>query len=421
MKKVLVLMIVVGSFVFSYVMISQHLTDSQKAPLANARGSDFLKQDRIDNDSASANTLHNPPIRPKQPINTIDNMLRQKELALNPDVINKVLTILDCTQAFHIEYNPILTVIDYSLPANQKRLWVFDLNKKELLFHTYVSHGIKSGALLSNYFSNKYDSKTSSIGVYTTEKSYYGREGLSLKLNGLEKGFNDHAYNRSLVMHGGWYLDEEFIKKYGRSGRSWGCPAVPEEFAEPIINHIKDNTLLVVYYPEERWLSTSKFLQCHNTSSIASTATEAKLPIPAHETRDDVLWVDKAQNKEGAVVAIPADTYAQLFQTSAPLARMLRRPIDHMEYIALNNLEFETIMLDNTKLNKHICFVKPVITMRRGYYATEMKLIHLGQIKRVRLNTLASNSSTPSYTVYLNSEKSIQIKSTNHFIRWLGL
>ena len=79
--------------------------------------------------------------------NTIDTMLHKKETGLNTDVINKILTILNCTKDFHIQHSPILTVIDYSLPANEKRLWVFDLTKKELLFHTYVSHGLKSGAL----------------------------------------------------------------------------------------------------------------------------------------------------------------------------------------------------------------------------------------------------------------------------------
>ena len=351
--------------------------------------------------------------------NTIDTMLHKKETGLNTDVINKILTILNCTKDFHIQHSPILTVIDYSLPANEKRLWVFDLTKKELLFHTYVSHGIKSGALLSNYFSNKYDSKTSSIGVYTTDKSYYGREGLSLKLNGLEQGFNDHAYNRSLVMHGGWYLDEEFIKKYGRSGRSWGCPAVPEELAVPIINTIKDNTLFVVYYPNEQWLSTSKFLQCDKPTQTTQVTASINPIIHPQKPRDDVLFA--STNKDSAVVAMPADAYARIFHGHIPLSRMLRRPIDKMEYIALSKPEFEQLIINNTELNNNVYFVIPVITMRRGYYATEMKRINLGQIKNVSLNGMRSNSSTQSYTVHFESDRSIQIKSTNHFIRWLGL
>lgn len=367
-------------------------------------------------------TMQPSPYHPKTYTNPIEAMLHQQDATLKPTVINTVLAILDCAQNNQIEYNPTLTVIDYSLPANQKRLWVFDLDQKKLLFHTYVSHGIKSGALVSHYFSNQYDSKTSSIGVYKTEKAYYGREGLSLKLNGLEKGFNDHAYNRSLVMHGGWYLDEAFIKKYGRSGRSWGCPAVPEELAEPIIHRIKDNTLLIVYYPDEQWLAKSNYLQCKQTTTIADNP---KPLIPIKEKRDDILFIDKMNHHDIAVVAIQAQIYTQLFQKKAPLTRMLRRPIQHQEYIALNRVEFERIMQE--KLSQHLYFVMPVITMRRGYYATEMKPLDLGAIQYIRANTLASNTintnSTikPSYTAYFDSQKTVQIKSTDHFIRWLGL
>ena len=117
-----------------------------------------------------------------------------------------------------------------------KSVYGFLISKeKKLLFHTYVSHGITSGTLLTNYFSNKYNSKASSIGVYKTEKAYYGREGLSLRLDGLDRSFNDNASNRSVVMHGGWYVDEHFIKKYGRPGRSWGCPALPLNFINPLL------------------------------------------------------------------------------------------------------------------------------------------------------------------------------------------
>lgn len=401
MKKALVLIIIIS--LIGIFFVSQ----------TNLHTQTIIKQ--APNKPAPTNKTENTKPRDTNPI---EAMLYQKEIALNPEVINKVLTILDCTKNAHVEYNPIVTVIDYSLPANQKRLWVFDLNQKKLLFHTYVSHGIKSGALLSHYFSNQYDSKTSSIGVYTTDKSYYGREGLSLKLNGLEKGFNDHAYNRSLVMHGGWYLDEAFIQKYGRSGRSWGCPAVPEELAEPIINRIKDNTLLIVYYPDEHWLATSKYLQCKQT---VFTTTELKPVRPTKEKRDDVLFIDKMDHHDIAVISIPAQDYTKLFQKKVPLTRMLRRPIDHQEYIALNNLEFETIIGNKLKLNQHIHFIMPVITMRRGYYATEMKPLHLGAIQRIQANILASNASKPSYTVYFESQKALQIKSTDHFIRWLGL
>jgi hypothetical protein len=151
-------------------------------------------------------------------LNQIKNMLEEKTYALNTSVINKVLTTLKCATQYNVARNNILTIIDYSLPSNEKRLWVFDLNQKKLLYNTYVSHGIRSGTLLTNYFSNKNNSKASSLGVYKTNKAYYGREGLSLRLDGLERNFNDNASIRSVVMHGGWYVEENFIKRYRRPG-----------------------------------------------------------------------------------------------------------------------------------------------------------------------------------------------------------
>jgi len=157
----------------------------------------------------------------------IKALLQTQAPSLKPAVMNKVLASLACAQAFHINYNPILTVIDYEMPSNEKRMWIFDLTDLKLLHHTYVSHGITSGTLYTVYFSNQNNSKASSLGVYLTGPAYYGREGLSLRLKGLDNGFNDNAMRRYIVMHGGWYMDEKFIKKYGRPGRSWGCPSVP--------------------------------------------------------------------------------------------------------------------------------------------------------------------------------------------------
>lgn len=150
-----------------------------------------------------------------QAINDLDFMLHNEAPHLNQQVINKVLMTLKCANDYNVDHNHILTIIDYSMPSNEKRLWVFDLKDRKLLFHTYVSHGIKSGALVSNYFSNQYNSKASSIGVYQTLQSYYGRDGLSLRLDGLDRSFNDNASNRSVVMHSGWYVEESFIKNTG--------------------------------------------------------------------------------------------------------------------------------------------------------------------------------------------------------------
>jgi hypothetical protein len=154
----------------------------------------------------------------------------------------------------------LLTVIDYSKPSTEKRLWVFDLNKGKTLFNTWVSHGKNSGGVNSTSFSNSNSSLKSSIGVFVTDHPYIGGNGYSLRLRGLESGINDHAYNRNIVMHGAPYVNPDIIRKYGQIGRSWGCPAVSHELAKPIIDTIKDRTLVVAYYPDRYWLKHSRFL-----------------------------------------------------------------------------------------------------------------------------------------------------------------
>ncbi len=181
------------------------------------------------------------------PANQIVAMLTKQAPNLNPAVSEKVAATLQCAEKLHLAHSNMLAIIDYSRPSNEKRLWVFDMRARTLLYQTYVSHGIKSGSLQTDFFSNVNNSKASSLGVFKTEKPYYGRDGLSLRLEGLDVGFNNNAYNRYIVMHGGWYVNEDFIKKYGRAGRSWGCPAVPVSMTKSIIDSIKNNALLVVY------------------------------------------------------------------------------------------------------------------------------------------------------------------------------
>ncbi len=363
------------------------------------------------------------------PTNEIREMLHQEASTLHVDVINKVMTILKCTNQYNVEHNNILTIVDYSLPANQKRLWVFDLQDKKLLFHTYVSHGIKSGALTSSFFSNKYDSKTSSIGVYKTQQIYYGRDGLSLRLNGLDAGFNSNASNRYIVMHGGWYVEDAFIKKYGRSGRSWGCPAVPLDLVKPIIDTIKNNSLLIAYYPSDDWFSKSKFLKCERFSPIPSIAqlNEAANPVfDDSAKRDDVLLtnihVKSGSEENTAVLVMSADNYERIFMSTPPLGRMLRRQINGVEYIALSAKELNQILATPNNLDitlNQIHLVKPTIKMVRGYYETQMQIINLGQIKQV--TPISSNMPAQSYTIVFDTKNAMHLQTTDRFIRWLGL
>jgi hypothetical protein len=154
---------------------------------------------------------------------------------------------------------PLLTVIDFTLPSTQRRLWIIDMQAQKILLHTVVAHGRNSGLLHAEQFSNRPESHQSSLGFFKTGETYQGKHGYSLRLDGLEKGINDLARRRAIVLHGADYAKEEFLKSAGRLGRSLGCPAVPTELAPSIIQLIKNGTLLFVYGRDPDYLKTSKF------------------------------------------------------------------------------------------------------------------------------------------------------------------
>jgi hypothetical protein len=155
----------------------------------------------------------------------------------------------------------IITIIDFTRPSTEKRLWAIDIDKKKLLFHTWVAHGQNTGYLYAENFSNRHGSHQSSLGFYVTGKTYIGKHGTSLKLQGLEKGINDQAESRAIVIHGADYVSESFITKTGRLGRSHGCPAIPMEIHKELINKIADGSLLFIYHPDEQYLSLSSLFQ----------------------------------------------------------------------------------------------------------------------------------------------------------------
>lgn len=151
----------------------------------------------------------------------------------------------------------ILTLIDFSLSSNTKRLWVIDLATNTILFNSLVAHGRNTGEEFANSFSNAAESFKSSLGFYATGEIYNGKHGMSLKLDGLEKGINDNARNRGIVMHAADYVSNFFIKAHNRLGRSQGCPALPAEITLGIINKIKDKSCLYIYYPTTKSKSIS--------------------------------------------------------------------------------------------------------------------------------------------------------------------
>lgn len=154
----------------------------------------------------------------------------------------------------------LLTVIDFSLASTEKRMWVIDLSKKDIVFHNLVAHGQGSGNNMATEFSNVPESHKSSIGFYLTNELYTGKHGLSMRLDGLEKGFNDKARERAIVVHGADYATENFVKSHGRLGRSHGCPAVPSEITEDLVKTISKKSVMFLYYPDYFYIKQSAFL-----------------------------------------------------------------------------------------------------------------------------------------------------------------
>lgn len=150
-------------------------------------------------------------------------------------------------QKYDFEKPGIITIIDFSKPSTENRFHVIDLNQKKLLYSTYTSHGVNTGENYAVDFSNVPGSRKSSSGFFKTAETYTGKHGYSLKLDGLEEGVNDNARKRYIVIHPADYVSEEFIKEHGRLGRSWGCPALPEEISEDIIDVIKEGSCLYAY------------------------------------------------------------------------------------------------------------------------------------------------------------------------------
>lgn len=179
---------------------------------------------------------------------------------LNPEVASLALEAYKKAEKKGKSDSSILTVIDYSLPSTEKRMWVFDLAKQKLLFHNVVAHGKNSGVVYATSFSNQNGSHKTSLGLYRTSDTYVGHKGLSLHLEGLEKGINDHALQRAIVVHGANYANPEFIEKYGRLGRSWGCPAVPVAVIKPLIDTIKGGSLVFLYAHDENYLNRSQYV-----------------------------------------------------------------------------------------------------------------------------------------------------------------
>jgi hypothetical protein len=191
----------------------------------------------------------------------IVDALLQQSTGLRAEVLRLALDATNCAaQKGLVKRKEVLTVIDYSIPSTEPRLFVFDLASNRLLFREHVAHGVNSGANVPTEFSNINGSRQTSLGLFVTAETYYGQHGYSLRLQGLERGFNHLARERAIVIHGAPYVDAAAAKKQGRLGRSWGCPAVRNEISRKMIDTIKDGSPIFAYYPDTTWLGQSQFL-----------------------------------------------------------------------------------------------------------------------------------------------------------------
>jgi hypothetical protein len=178
------------------------------------------------------------------------------------NVLELALKAYECARSASVVAAGPLTIIDYSLPSTARRLWVIDVPTRRVLFNELVAHGKKSGENYAEAFSNEPGSRQSSLGLFRTDATYEGEHGMSLRLDGLEPGINDRAMERAIVMHGAPYVSPTVIAARGELGRSWGCPALERGVERRVIERIKGGTAVFAYYPDARWLRTSRFLRC---------------------------------------------------------------------------------------------------------------------------------------------------------------
>ena len=206
---------------------------------------------------------------------------------LDTKVLDMALQARTCAAAYgDIEGDSRLAVIDYSMPSTEKRLWVFDLASGDVVFNEHVAHGQGSGGNMTTAFSNNDGSHQTSLGLFRTAETYHGGNGYSMRMDGLDAGFNDNARDRLIVMHGADYVNPAATASLGRLGRSWGCPAVRRAVAQDMIDLLKDGQLLFSYYPEQDWIDSSRFLNCDRVDAIAAHRMQARDGIRVADAGD---------------------------------------------------------------------------------------------------------------------------------------
>jgi hypothetical protein len=231
-----------------YLVISSLIIAIVQLPFAFAKSSTGLRvaperaKDSLKNEPAAA--------APVNSMKSVYDSLRLDTRGLSREAFEYAKEGFEKLKAQHkVKNNDVITVIDFSLPSNKKRMFIIDLDDYKVLFNTLVSHGMNTGTERATNFSNENSSHKSSPGFYVTRETYIGKHGLSLRLDGMERGINDKALERGIVVHGASYVNESIANARGWIGRSHGCPAVPDQLSTPIINTIKNGTVLFIYHP----------------------------------------------------------------------------------------------------------------------------------------------------------------------------
>jgi hypothetical protein len=206
-------------------------------------------------------TIHAPDLRFEERVNSLYEEIELKEAGLTRKAFEYAYKGYCFLVQHHvINRSEVLSICDFSQSSRNKRLYILDMEQKKVVLSTYVAHGRKSGDEFARSFSNGNRSHKSSLGFYLTEDTYYGDHGLSLRIRGLEKGFNDKAARRSIVIHGSKYVGADYLQDNRLNGRSFGCPAVPYTDCEQVIETIKGGTCLFIYHPTKKYISRSKIL-----------------------------------------------------------------------------------------------------------------------------------------------------------------
>jgi hypothetical protein len=243
----------------------------EEVNISDAPVSPVTIQSSVITESASAEELFS------NHISEIYDSAKLSEAALDFEVFKKAITGYYHLQGdFKVSSTKqVISIVDFTKPSSKKRLWIVDLESRKLLFHTLVAHGRGSGGLMAENFSNTSESHQSSLGFYVTDDTYFGKHGLSLRLQGLDKGYNTNAKARAIVVHGAEYVSQSFVNQNGYLGRSHGCPAVPVELTDAIIKTIKGKTAMFLYSGVAPVKYSSTFLETNTAAEKFMSATQS--------------------------------------------------------------------------------------------------------------------------------------------------